>query len=446
MAIPNYHDVSLDLELSLGAHVTVRYKTTVIRMREGDEERIGEWQDAIRTFDIAPALRHQADLDYLIAFFRSRLGQTFAFKMRDPTDYVADNELCGTADGLNVAFPLTKGYTPPQTFNQHVTVRPIVLPDYPLTITLNGVVLDYTQYSVDTVAGVVYLLNAPAAGVVVRWTGTFQVPVRFQTPQFSTSFAMFERFDAQILLQEERTPVDTRMIGEGMPPDMEAVVLPVTVSEHSETGPQYSAIINEGASGVDQRIGQFLNPRVQFQLDYMLQSAGAIDELLRFFHSRRGRLSGFLARDYTDYTAVQEVISISDGVLTTFFLLKKYITGGFQQTRFITFPELPLAVYVNGVIVNHVEVHATGSDLEIVNIPSPLQNPVRVTSDGLIIFAFAPAVGAVISWTGKFLVPVRFDTDQLTITVDAPGVMSCAQIPLVEIPTVNISTTIADIP
>ena len=125
MAIPNFHDVSLELELSLGARVKVAYQTKVIRTREGDEERIGEWQDALRTFDITPALRDQADLDYLITFFRGRLGPTFAFKIRDPLDYTADVEQFGVGNGVSTTFQLAKNYRSGAARN----IRPILLPE-----------------------------------------------------------------------------------------------------------------------------------------------------------------------------------------------------------------------------------------------------------------------------------------------------------------------------
>ncbi len=433
MSLVNYHDISLDLELSLGARVKVAYKTKVIRTREGDEERIGEWQDALRTFDIAPALRDQVDLDYLIAFFRGRLGPSFAFKVRDPLDYTADIEQFGVGDGVTTTFQLVKGYAS----GNHRTIRPILLPDVPVAVYINHVLVSSGLYTCDPLSGLVSFGSPPHRGAVVSWSGTFRVPVRFETMQLYISFAMYQRFDAHIMLVEERAAFDTTFIlAEAEPADFEEAIFPTMFSEGSESGPQYDAVVSVGSSGVNQRTGQFQAPRVCFRVDQSVRSLEEMRELLTFFHARRGRLVGFRALDFTDYHAVDALLGTGNGSVRVFQLTKYYMLGGFSQGRAIVKPSIPVAIYVDGVLMNDVRVVETSQGTEVFSGDGTGPHHVTVDgSNGVVIFATAPPLGSLLQWTGAFYVPVRFDTDELDISLEGFDVQTWSQIQLLEIPT-----------
>ena len=55
------------------------------------------------------------------------------------------------------------------------------------------------------------------------------------------------------------------------------------------------------------------------------------------------------------------------------------------------------------------------------------------TTTGLITFTTAPANGAAITAGFEFDVPVRFDTDQLDVTLDIERLGSITSIPLIEV-------------
>lgn len=443
--IDNFHNVSLELELGLGAHVKVMYHTKVIRMREGEEDRIGEWQDALRSFDIAPALRDQTDLDYLIAFFRSRLGPVFVFKMRDPTDFEAERAYFGTGTGSQTVFQLAKNYTSGLPGDTHTTIRPIILPDANLVVYADGASVDDTLYMVSGTEGIVTFTVPPADRVVLTWSGTFQVPVRFFTTQLSTSYAMYQRFDTHIMLVEERVPVHSSIITETEPIDFEEVLFPPGFAERSESGPQYDSIIITGASGVEERLGQFLAPKITFDVEHALETFEDMQALLHFFHARRGRFIGFLALDYTDFQAINEPFAIGDGVTATFSLTKSYTTGGFTQVRPITRLALPVAVYMDDVLVTDVRVVHHERGVEVLAGSGDMVVAAGVSTMGVVSFGVPPPAGAVLTWTGDFYVPVRFDTDELDITVEGPDVMTWSRIGLIEIPTTMTGVTVIDV-
>ena len=55
------------------------------------------------------------------------------------------------------------------------------------------------------------------------------------------------------------------------------------------------------------------------------------------------------------------------------------------------------------------------------------------TTTGIVTFSAPPAAGVVITAGFEFDVPVRFDTDELPITLDIERMGSIASIPLIEI-------------
>jgi Conserved hypothetical protein 2217 (DUF2460) len=75
------------------------------------EKRNVNWSEARGRWDVASALKKQAQLDELIAFFRGVKGQAYGFRFKDWTDYTADGRLLGTSDGAaQTHFQLIKRY------------------------------------------------------------------------------------------------------------------------------------------------------------------------------------------------------------------------------------------------------------------------------------------------------------------------------------------------
>ena len=57
----------------------------------------------------------------------------------------------------------------------------------------------------------------------------------------------------------------------------------------------------------------------------------------------------------------------------------------------------------------------------------------NISSSGLVTFATAPASGAQLSWSGEFDVPVRFDTDALSVVMNEADLISLRSIPIKEV-------------
>src|SRR5689334_16918828 len=174
----DFHDITFPVKFLHGARVKIKYKTQIIRMREGYEERIGEWQDALREFNVTPGIRNQDDLDEVLSFFHARGGPQYAYKIYDPTDFEVVENFFGAGNGSRTSWQLVAYYQTGLTGDTGNTcIRPITLPDDPVHIFVDGT--ETFDFGVNVTTGVVTFSSPPSNGAVLTWSGTFQVPVRF---------------------------------------------------------------------------------------------------------------------------------------------------------------------------------------------------------------------------------------------------------------------------
>lgn len=112
--------------------------------------------------------------------FNACRGGAFGFRLRDPSDFEAFDEPIAVGTGASQTVQLVKSYT----WATQSVARPIRKPNPGAVIRANGVVL--VGASVNTTNGMA-TFTAPA-GQAVTWTGTFDVPVRFEADEQIWSF------------------------------------------------------------------------------------------------------------------------------------------------------------------------------------------------------------------------------------------------------------------
>lgn len=192
------------------------------------------------------------------------------------------------------------------------------------------------------------------------------------------------------------------------------IQFPPDISYGSSGGPLYVTDIVITAGGHEQRNVQWEQARARYNVAHGVKTKAQLEQLIAFFRARKGRAYGFRFKDWTDYQLVDQVIGVGDGVRTDFQLSKTYISGSAHDVRIIRKPvAATVNVKVNGVAVT------SGVSVSI--------------GTGNIDFMVAPAAGAVIAASAEFDVPVRFDTDRLSATLDDYGVHSWLDIPLIEV-------------
>ena len=149
-----------------------------------------------------------------------------------------------------------------------------------------------------------------------------------------------------------------------------------------------------------------------------------IHEVVAFFEERRGRLHAFRWKDHADFkscaprdaiAATDQVLGVGDGVTATFQLVKRYGSGLRDHVRVISKPVAgSVVIAVNG---------------------TPTANFTVDTTAGLVTFQAGsiPGVGVEVTAGFEFDVPVRFDTDQLSINLQNFAAGDIPEIPVVEV-------------
>ncbi|PYE86918.1 DUF2460 domain-containing protein [Phyllobacterium leguminum] len=203
------------------------------------------------------------------------------------------------------------------------------------------------------------------------------------------------------------------------------VRFPTDISRGAQGGPKRKTTVVSLASGFEQRNSQWADSKRAYNAGYGLRSIDDIHAVITFFEERRGRLHGFRWKDFADFkstspgkaiSATDQRLGTGDGAKKEFQLIKTYGSAFLPWIREIRKP-------VSGTVV--------------VAVSGTVQNPgTAYTIDettGVVTFAAAPAKNALITAGYEFDVPVRFDTDELLVTLDMLVAGDIPDIPIVEI-------------
>ncbi|SHE61468.1 TIGR02217 family protein [Kaistia soli DSM 19436] len=204
------------------------------------------------------------------------------------------------------------------------------------------------------------------------------------------------------------------------------VRFPTGIAFRSSGGPERKTEIVALGSGREKRNQRWADSRRRYDAGYGVRSLADIHAVIAFFEERRGRLFGFRWRDRTDDassapgtepTPFDQPIGTGDGATAAFQLVKRYGGDFAAYDRVIAKP-------------------VAGSVM--LAVASVAVEPAHVAIDpatGQVTFAagHVPPVGAQVTAGFRFDVPVRFDTDTLTINLAAFEAGEIPSIPLVEI-------------
>jgi uncharacterized protein (TIGR02217 family) len=148
------------------------YSTEIVTTVSGREQRNIVWARERHRFDLSFTHRTQAERDEINSYFRRMRGRAIGFRFLDPADHTATDELIGTGDSSTTVFQLRKAYSAGV-----VEYREISKPRFGVVVKVGGSIVSPT---VDLASGRVTFAAAPASGAVITWSGTFDVPVRFE--------------------------------------------------------------------------------------------------------------------------------------------------------------------------------------------------------------------------------------------------------------------------
>lgn len=183
-----FHEIQFPPDIAYGATGGPEYATTVVAMASGFEQRNANWSAARLKWNVASGLKHQAQLNTLIAFFRARKGRAYGFRFKDWTDYRASAQALGAGDGETKSFHLVKTYAS----GAGNEVRTITKPVLGTVVPYLDDVKQTSGWSVNTATGVLAFAVAPAQGVAVTADFEFDVPARFDTDSMAISIEQFD--------------------------------------------------------------------------------------------------------------------------------------------------------------------------------------------------------------------------------------------------------------
>ncbi|HEY1632985.1 MAG TPA: DUF2460 domain-containing protein [Rhizomicrobium sp.] len=196
---------------------------------------------------------------------------------------------------------------------------------------------------------------------------------------------------------------------------------PTAIALHSTGGPERRTEIVTLGSGFEERNAVWANSRRRYDVGYGVKTLDDLHSVIAFFEARMARLTGFRLKDFADFkscapgagvTALDQPVATGDGTTKVFQLSKTYASGPASWTRTIRKP-------------------AAGTVLVAVN--GAAATPSVDATTGLVTFVTAPASGAAITAGFEFDVPVRFDTDSLSINLSDFAAGDIPSIPLAEI-------------
>ena len=162
-------------DISYGSGGGPEFKTHVFTV----EQRQASWTVARARYDVSYGIRDVTDMDTVRAFFYNTAGKASGFRFKDWSDYMLTAENIGTGDTVETVFQITKTYTTgAETYIRNIK-KPVtgieVYVDAVLQVEGGG-----SDYTIDTTTGIITFNAAPGV-FAITVTGTFDIPVRFDT-------------------------------------------------------------------------------------------------------------------------------------------------------------------------------------------------------------------------------------------------------------------------
>lgn len=176
-------DVRLPIDVERGAQGGPQFKTTVVSMASGHEQRNQEWSRSRAVYQIGYGIRDREDMEEVYAFFLARRGRHRAFRFRDWLDFSGEAEPLLTVAGQPTKRQLVKTYGSVMPY-----VREITLPVLDtLKIYVGGV--ETNAYTIDRS---IVTFTGGDPGVDVKASFEFDVPVRFDQDGLETEMTQVD--------------------------------------------------------------------------------------------------------------------------------------------------------------------------------------------------------------------------------------------------------------
>jgi uncharacterized protein (TIGR02217 family) len=148
------------------------YRTIVKSLRNGAEHRNSLWVDPLRSFSASLVPRDRESVKEVLNFAVEARGAANGFRIRDWSDFSAEDETIGFGDGNTYWFRMVRAYG---AYSRRI-LKPVAST---VQVRLAGTLLSPSLYAVDAANGLIIFKFAPGTGVPITANFEFDVPVRF---------------------------------------------------------------------------------------------------------------------------------------------------------------------------------------------------------------------------------------------------------------------------
>ncbi|PZP86529.1 MAG: TIGR02217 family protein [Azospirillum brasilense] len=186
------------------------------------------------------------------------------------------------------------------------------------------------------------------------------------------------------------------------------IQFPSDISYGATGGPMFLTDVVTTVSGHEQRNSKWSQARARYNVASGVKTEAQWQSLIAFFRARRGKAVGFRFKDWSDYQAINQPLqSLGDD---DYQMVKRYVSGAVVSERVIAKPVAgTVKLYRNSLL------QVSGWSVD--------------TATGII----TTALTGTLTVDYEFDVPVRFDTDELALSMDSFDAGSWNNIPLIEV-------------
>ena len=188
----------------------------------------------------------------------------------------------------------------------------------------------------------------------------------------------------------------------------EEIQFPTDISYGATGGPMFLTDVVATISGHEQRNSKWQQSRAKYNVASGIKTEAQWQALIAFFRARRGMAVGFRFKDWSDYKAISQPLKDLGG--NEYQLVKQYVSGSAVYEREISKPVVgSVKLYANSIL------QASGWSID--------------STTGII----TTSISGTLTVDFEFDVPVRFDTDEMAISVDSFDAGNWSSIPLIEV-------------
>ena len=194
----SFHNVRISEDVERGAIGGPRFRTRVLSLVSGHENRNIEWQRTRARWDIGYGLDgRQALFTEVINFFYARRGMAYGFRFKDWVDYtlgvdaIDSPQVLGVGDDAQQAWQCYKTYSDTGgSFDRNITR----LVTGTIRYFEDGVEV-FTNWSADVDTGILTRTPALAVDVIPGVICEYDVPVRFDTDDLDISVVHYDALE-----------------------------------------------------------------------------------------------------------------------------------------------------------------------------------------------------------------------------------------------------------